>query len=423
MERAEQSSLPGDAAFGAELYGQVSPGATGVFFSPWSLWVALSAMHSGARGETAAEMAGTLRLPALDPTRMSTSFGPEVTALRGGPGVDLVGATGLFGQKGWPFRSDFVTLLADRYAASLLEVDFSANVDQAREAIRAWVAERTRGTITDVIPSDGLDRFTRLVLLSAIHFKGSWASAFREKETRDHRFFHLQGGSSAVPLMYQRGPYNLLQADGAQLLELPYEGGVISMVAILPRTYDGLPDVEAKLRDRLGGWLDDLDRCGDPRNARIESADLAIALKGLDGTWSGPVDVYLPRFNIETKLRVKAPLQQMGMSRCFGPTADFSGIHDRVERLSIGDVPQCTRRGQRAGHDGGGSDRWGDEAKWATARARVSGGSPVRVPDSRQAQQVRAVPGPFCRSLTGLLLPSAAVMPRWRALVISATTC
>ena len=115
--------------------------------------------------------------------------------------------------------------------------------------------------------------------------------------------------------MHRSGDYGLVDVDDAQLLALPYEGGAVAMVVILPRRQDGLPDIEAKLASKLGAWLE-----------------------LLDGGRTGEVDVYLPRFRVASALRLDEALKRLGMPLAFDlERADFSGMTGRRD-LCIGAV-------------------------------------------------------------------------------------
>jgi serpin B len=91
------------------------------------------------------------------------------------------------------------------------------------------------------------------------------------------------------------------RADGTTMVELPYKGGELSMVVILPRLPDGLPAVEEQLTPKvLAEWLADLkDR--------------------------GSLEVSIPKFKIETRYELREHLQALGMTDAFG-SADFTGM-------------------------------------------------------------------------------------------------
>jgi serpin B len=58
--------VAGNTAFATALYSEAARSAGNVFFAPANISTALAMTYAGARGETAAEMARALHLPALD---------------------------------------------------------------------------------------------------------------------------------------------------------------------------------------------------------------------------------------------------------------------------------------------------------------------------------------------------------------------
>ena len=64
-------------------------------------------------------------------------------------------------------------LVKDTYRAPLQPLDFARNSAAATKEINGWVEEQTRQRIRDLIPPDGLNKETRLVLVNAIYLEGA----------------------------------------------------------------------------------------------------------------------------------------------------------------------------------------------------------------------------------------------------------
>jgi serpin B len=137
--------------------------------------------------------------------------------------------------------------------------------------------------------------------VNAIYFKGEWAVPFRERSTKPADF-HVDGGEAAqVPTMHRTGEMLLFHDEQLQALQLPYAGGELAMLVLLPRQQDGLAELEAQLT------LDRLD---------------AI----VQGLAEQQVELALPRFRMETQFELSETLQAMGMRQAFGRSADLTGI-------------------------------------------------------------------------------------------------
>jgi serine protease inhibitor len=289
--------VQGNRAFAIDLYQALRAKPGNLFFSPDSISFALAMTALGARSGTRAEMLATLHLP--------REYGPAFAVLgaqsKGGPGYELAIANRLWPQKKSPIVPAFIRDAQAFFDASVAALDYNAP-ERARATINKWVAQRTRDKIKDLIPEGALSGDTRLVLTNAIYFKGKWDVAFDVKETRDEPFFTSATESVNVPLMHRDDAHVGYRATtDAQLVELPYRGGDLSLVVLLPNARDGLGALEARLDEpTLAGWLDAM-----PRRK---------------------VTVTLPKFKLESSFGLNDELKKLGMKRAFGDGADFTGI-------------------------------------------------------------------------------------------------
>ncbi|XP_077013129.1 antithrombin-III [Tamandua tetradactyla] len=216
---------------------------------------------------------------------------------------ELVSANRLFGDKSLTFNETYQDISEVVYGAKLQPLDFKGNAEQSRVTINNWVANKTEGRITDVVPSDAINELTVLVLVNTIYFKGLWKSKFSPENTRKELFYKADGETCTVSMMYQEGKFRYRRvAEGTQVLELPFKGDDITMVLILPKREKSLVKVEQELTPELmQEWLDEL------------SETLLAA--------------HVPRFYIEDSFSVKERLQDMGLVDLFSPEkAKLPGI-------------------------------------------------------------------------------------------------
>jgi serpin B len=305
----------GNTRFALDLYGQLKKAKGNLFFSPYSISTALAMTSAGARGETLDQMNRTLH---LDPAREKTAaaFHQLITSLNGNGGqrrFELVTANALWAAKQYPIVPAFLAMADADYQAKLQQVDFAGDPEKARLTINRWVEERTRDKIKDLLQSGVVGRDTRLVLTNAIYFKGSWSSPFNENATKKGDFrLPADQKIADVSLMHQLESFSYGEMDDAQVLELPYEGGRLSMVVLLPRQVDGLDALQQKLNPaNLAAWLGKLQR--------------------------NKVDLTLPKFKMTAEFELSKTLSEMGMPLAFTDKADFSGICSS-EQLQIGAV-------------------------------------------------------------------------------------
>jgi len=226
----------------------------------------------------------------------------------GAGGYELVTANALWGQQGYDFLPDFVSLTQKYYGAGFNAVDFKNQTESARLTINSWVSEQTKQKINDLLAPGVLTDLTRLVLTNAIYFKGNWAVQFKKEDTHDLPFYLGGGKTVNAPLMYRKGKYKYVETDSLQVLELPYFGEELSMVVLLPKAKDGLAGLENELSaDKLDEWLSQ--------------------------AYTNEVMVYLPKFKLESKFLLNQTLADMGMVDAFSVKADFSGIESKKELM------------------------------------------------------------------------------------------
>jgi serpin B len=300
-EVAELSA--GGAAFGVELYNRLRQEPGNVFLSPTSISTAFGMAYAGARGATADEIAKTLHFDAAQ-DRFHPAMGAMLKQAQTDlPGVKLTIANTLWAQDGLPLVDGFTRVADAHYRGSVRRVNFLQPA-KAGGTINAWVEERTNARIKQLVRPENLDPSTRLILTNAIWFKGDWQDEFEKTATRQEPFRLAGGGSRTTPLMHRTGEYRHLDGGDFQALELPYKGGALSMVVLLPKAVDGLPALEAKLTpESMAGWT-----------------------RALMARAPEQANVTLPKFKMETRYLLKPELQALGMQNAFGPQADFSGI-------------------------------------------------------------------------------------------------
>ena len=77
---------------------------------------------------------------------------------------------------------------------------------------------------------------TRLVLCSAIYFKGDWATQFDPKSTSSQPFYSSPDKTVTVPMMTRQFKVRSLALEGFHCFALPYVGNELSMVVLISRT-------------------------------------------------------------------------------------------------------------------------------------------------------------------------------------------
>jgi serpin B len=320
---AVKTVVAGNTAMALDSYQKLRATPGNVFFSPFGISTGLGLVYAGARGGTESEIgrAAHFNLPQGE---LHPAFGELIARLgrlQHGSRLTLVMANGLWLQQGYTFSNAFLQLARTPYRTQLEAADFMQDRGTASSRMNAWVAKQTRGRIKGIVEARSFDLYTRLVLCDVLYFKGNWRSQFKENKTRSAPF-HLSAKETAeVPMMSQEAEFKMAWDEGhlASLIELPYYGGDVSMVIILPEAVDGLAEIEDGLTaDKLASWL-----------ARLDKANPCE-------TW-----VHLPRFTTRQSVDLRPVLNSLGIVSAFTLGADFSGM-DGTTNLFLGCALQRT---------------------------------------------------------------------------------
>ncbi len=301
--------ISGNTSLALDLYRTLMRDGNNLIFSPYSIATALAMAFAGARGNTEKAMAQTLsfHLPQVDLHAAFNYLELQIKSRgvqekgKNGTAFQLRTASALWGQKGVKFLPGFLDVLAQNYGTGLLTLDFTGETEKSRKAINKWASEQTEGKISDLVPQGALDQLTRLVLTNAVYFKARWAAPFNKRGTSDE-IFHLDDGTEInVPTMHRMDTFRYTGNEEYQAVELPYRGGEIAMVILLPGAGQ-FQAVEAGLKSA------EVQKLGD----RMEAAEVSLSL---------------PRFRFESSFSLKEALERMGMKEAFGTEADFSGMN------------------------------------------------------------------------------------------------
>ncbi|CAN7995242.1 unnamed protein product [Ixodes hexagonus] len=192
--------------------------------------------------------------------------------------------------------------LIDVFRSQLRSVDFGNDPSKVTSEINEWVKNQTHGMIPKMLTED-VDPDLVMVLLNAIYFKGTWHNAFNSSKNRLLPFYNEGTHGHPVETMCISANFThaTLPEIESQVLALPYSGQRYSMVILLPDDRAGFP----KLKERVSVQ---------------ELADVQQKLK------LKKVDVYLPKFELNTEYELKPFLQALGVNSIFGTGADLSGI-------------------------------------------------------------------------------------------------
>jgi serpin B len=322
---ADQATLTADnRKFAFSLYHELTAGdeASNVFYSPYSVSIALAMTYAGAQGTTAQQMASALDFE-LPPARLHAAFDALDLALasraQGQSGADgqpfqLNVVDSMWGDETLTFEQPFLDTLAVDYGAMIRTVDFLHAPDAARVTINDWVSSETSSLIQNLLPPGSIGSNTACVLVNAIDFSAGWAAPFAASSTQPGTFHRLDGSTTKPPMMSEYLETTYASGSNWQAVALPYAGGTTSMVLIVP----GAGQFTAVESALSGGF--------------VQSVFTSLAFAG--------VTLSMPKFTIHgATVSLQTELKALGMVDAFSPSvANFSGMTKTP--VSVADVLQ-----------------------------------------------------------------------------------
>ena len=287
--------------FALRLYKELCCKTNGsVFFSPYSIYVALAMVYEGARGSTAEEMSHLLGYQQGNTTMLSTLY-TLWQMYNNNTAFNLSTANALWLKNNFQLLDEYIEDMTTYFAGRVSEVDFSNPVEAAK-IINDWVEQQTNNNIKNLVPPNAITDLTRLILTNAIYFKGTWKYLFDKNLTVNTTFTVSSTQMVQVPMMTLIGTeylFNYTETETVQVLELSYVGDDVVMIIILPKDGD-LARVEQGLTgEQLHEWT-----------------------RAMNQT---VIDISVPKFKLETSYELNEYLEDMGMVHAF-KNADFSGI-------------------------------------------------------------------------------------------------
>ena len=286
--------------FALDFYFQINESSENIFFSPWSISTAFAILQEGAGGNTSEQIREVFGFSAYSSQRQS-GFKTINENLNASDDKYLLSiANSLWLAHGFSPYPEFVAVAKNNYESYVQEIDFQKD---GVSIINAWVDEKTKKKIPELFVPGSLDSAV-FAIANAIYFKGTWDNQFDPEKTQNAEFWRTNDSAVQVPMMYMhQSKQQIAFLDEVQLLELPYDGGKLSMLVLLPDEIDGLDKLESVISvEKIKEW-------------KKELRDRSVV-------------VIMPKFKLEADYELIPELQSMGISDLFGSSSDLGGISD-----------------------------------------------------------------------------------------------
>lgn len=274
-------------SFGSDFY-QESLSNENICFSPYSMFSSLSTAYLGSKEDTKKELAKALYI--------DQNFFEAFSLFNKNLHSDQLNSANAI----WLEKQ---VSLCDDYQASIKDLDIQvfSNNPLSASTINAWVAEKTKNKIQNLLAPSDIEKSTQVILTNALHFESVWIKPFRKELTCPGEFYINDQESTITQMMGQKSHFPYYENDLYQLLLLPIQSSSSSYTCffLLPKT--SFNNFESTFN--LSTLLD-----------QIHLASLTL------------VNVHLPKFTVEQTLQAKGILQNLGIKKAFSSEANFSGL-------------------------------------------------------------------------------------------------
>ncbi|RZS57117.1 serpin family protein [Sphaerotilus mobilis] len=303
-----------------DLSAKGGQGQANAVTSPLSLAVSLGLLHAGTASAGADELAravgGTASGTRLLTTRLPAQLARALDSSRAGSPLTMANRVWLDKSVVRAVPASYAAAVSQRYQADGIVLPLASDPRGARQTINAWVSQATARRIPDLLPEGAIKGNSRVVLTSAMHFKGRWSQAFDPAATSTQTFEAAPGRSVRVPTMSGERMVRAGTVDNLNVIELPFDGDYALIVAMPPAGHT-LQALETELEG-------------------LDMASWSSQLRPLRCT------VTLPRFSIAPTARsLKAALVGLGVRQVFSSAADLGPLLGKAGKgVQVDDVFQ-----------------------------------------------------------------------------------
>ena len=308
---SSQTIIESNNQFTFDFYKKIKANSNFIF-SPASITSAMAMTYVGAKENTLKEISNTFYFNTnLDEFHKDFN---SLTQFNINKSSDLqfYNANSIWIDKNLTMNSDYLSNNKKYYSGSAFLEDFNFYPEKARININNWVEKNTNNKITELLKPSSITSSTRLVLVNAIYFKGSWNKQFNESNNTKEDFQVAKRDFQQKTFMNTQINSWYYEDKYAEIIDIPYSDNKYSMMIILPKSYRRMKCLERKLKN-------------DYYNNYTQKRERKRII------------LSIPKFDMESDYELNETLQSMGIKDAFNSSADFTGITES-ERLYISNV-------------------------------------------------------------------------------------
>ena len=303
LTRSGEEIMDASYFFSFNLFKEVAKanGYKNIILSPLSAQIANCMLANGAGGETFNQIITTTGFENYSLEDINSTYKTVVKGLgRVDTSTKLNLANSIWISREFPVYDQFKDNAESNYDGYVKRLDFSSK--NSLGEINKWVSQKTEGHIPELM--DEISPDSQIIIANALYFKGKWKEKFLPEKTRINVFKKMDGSVVNKRFMStsQDFLYGETEDERVRLCEIPYGNGAFVLDLVLP----------------------------------VDSIDFKGFIEGLSGKewWNmftyqktHKVNLFLPKFKIESDLSLNGPLALLGMSSPYiRGKSDFSRL-------------------------------------------------------------------------------------------------
>ena len=274
-----------------------------IIYSPLSIKYALSMLSEGASGETKAQID-----KALNNTTLTKYADIE---------NHLSLANGLFIRNDYNYvKEEYINNLQYNYGAEIKYDEFRSAAN-----LNSWISSKTFGLLKNVVQDSDITPDTVMAIVNALTIDMEWEYSF-EKELENQIFTLENGEKTQTTFLFgsfsEYTDYKYFKEDGLTGIDVglkQYGDTKLDLLILMP---------DEKLDSYISGF----------DSTKFEEVN--NKLKTISENGYTDLNVYIPKFEYDYKIKFQEELLELGIKDAFDPNkADFSEMTNAIEGLHV----------------------------------------------------------------------------------------
>lgn len=233
---------------GFELYGKYTVEDRNLCFSPYFFMNSMSMLYMGAKGGTARQMHVALRFDKEQKSHFDNYMKMKYII----DSKNSLSNQFIYLNKIWLNKRYKPLYLYDKYSNKyekepLRTIELDKDIYKAQSEIDQWVTYGSDKKIPKLFNNYQLQDSSIMILTSLCHFKGAFQSSFGKKVSAPFIKDEYGRKTRSIDYLTHVDYFKYAETSEFQIIEIPYKDDSLSMVVILPKSYEHISKFEKKM--------------------------------------------------------------------------------------------------------------------------------------------------------------------------------